>query len=108
MDMKELSRVIDQVVREKGIDREVLIDALEQALVTAARKKLGNRNLEAQFDEESAKINIYEYMTVVEEVTDSYTEISLEEARTAISATTSASPSSRGTGAASRPRWPAR
>jgi N utilization substance protein A len=81
MDMKELSRVIDQVVREKGIDREVLIDALEQALVTAARKKLGNRNLEAQFDEESGKINIYEYMTVVEEVTDSYTEISLEEAR---------------------------
>ncbi len=81
MEMKELSRVLDQVVREKGIDREVLIDALEQALVTAARKKLGNRNLEAQFDEESGRINIYEYMTVVEEVEDSYTEIGLEEAR---------------------------
>ncbi len=79
--MKDISRVIDQVVREKGIDREVLIDALEQALVTAARRKLGNRTLEAHFDEESGKINIYEYMTVVEEVEDSYTQIDLEEAR---------------------------
>jgi N utilization substance protein A len=79
--MKELNRILDQVVREKGIDREILIDALEQAMVTAARKKLGNRNLEAQYDEESGRINIFEYMTVVEEVTDSYTEIDLEEAR---------------------------
>jgi N utilization substance protein A len=76
-----MNRVIDQVVREKGIDREVLIDALEQAMVTAARKKLGSRNLEAHFDEETGVINIYEYMTVVEEVQDSYTEIGLEEAR---------------------------
>lgn len=79
--MKELNRILDQVVREKGIDREILVDALEQAMVTAARKKLGNRNLEAQFDEETGRINIFEYMTVVEEVTDSYTEIDLEEAR---------------------------
>lgn len=79
--MKELNRILDQVVREKGIDREILVDALEQAMVTAARKKLGNRNLEAQYDEESGRINIFEYMTVVEEVQDSYTEIDLEEAR---------------------------
>jgi N utilization substance protein A len=79
--MKELNRILDQVVREKGIDKEILVDALEQAMVTAARKKLGNRNLEAQFDEEEGKINIFEYMTVVEEVSDSYTEIDLEEAR---------------------------
>ncbi len=79
--MKDLNRVIEQVVREKGIDREILIDALEQAMATAARKKLGNRNLEAHFDEEYGRINIFEYMTVVEEVEDSYTEISLEEAR---------------------------
>ncbi|GAB4271909.1 MAG: transcription termination factor NusA [Deferrisomatales bacterium] len=79
--MKDINRVIEQVVREKGIDREILIDALEQAMATAARKKLGNRNLEAQYDEETGRINIFEYMTVVEEVTDSYTEIGLEEAR---------------------------
>ena len=79
--MKDVNRVIDQVVREKGIDREILIDALEQAMVTAARKKLGNRNLEAHFDEEEGRINIYEYMTVVEEVEDSYTQIELDEAR---------------------------
>ncbi|TAL17168.1 transcription termination/antitermination protein NusA [bacterium] len=79
--MKDISRVIDQVVREKGIDREILIDALEQALVTAARRKLGNRTLEAHFDEATGKINIYEYMTVVEEVEDSYTQIGFEEAR---------------------------
>ncbi len=79
--MKDLNRVIEQVVREKGIDREILIDALEQAMATAARKKLGSRNLEAHYDEESGRINVFEYMTVVEEVEDSYTQISLEEAR---------------------------
>lgn len=79
--MKDLNRVIEQVVREKGIDREILIDALEQAMATAARKKLGNRNLEAQYDEEAGRINVFEYMTVVEEVEDSYTQIGLEEAR---------------------------
>ena len=79
--MTDLNRVIDQVVREKGIDREILIDALEQAMATAARKKMGSRNLEAQFDEENGRINIFEYMTVVEEVEDSYTEVGLEEAR---------------------------
>ncbi len=80
--MKDLNRVIDQVVREKGIDREVLIDALEQAMATAARKKLGtNRTFEAHFDEETGQINIFEYMTVVDEVEDSYTQISLQEAR---------------------------
>jgi N utilization substance protein A len=79
--MKDINRVIEQVVREKGIDREILIDALEQAMATAARKKLGNRNLEAQYDEEHGQINVFEYMTVVEEVEDSYTQIGLEEAR---------------------------
>lgn len=80
--MTDLNRVIDQVVREKGIDREILIDALELAMATAARKKLGNnRTLEAQFDTDSGRINIFEYMTVVEEVTDSYTQVGLEEAR---------------------------
>jgi len=79
--MKDLNRVIEQVVREKGIDREILIDALEQAMATAARKKLGNRNLEAHYDEESGRINVFEYMTVVEEVEDSYTQIGFEEAR---------------------------
>ncbi|PLX40528.1 MAG: transcription termination/antitermination protein NusA [Deltaproteobacteria bacterium] len=79
--MVDMNRVIDQVVREKGIEREVLIDALEQALVTAARKKMGNRNLEAHFDEATGNINIYEYMTVMDEVEDSYTQIGLDEAR---------------------------
>jgi len=79
--MKDLNRVIDQVVREKGIDREVLIDALEQAMATAARRQLGNREIEAQFDEETGRVQIFEYMTVVEEVEDSYTQISLQEAR---------------------------
>ncbi len=79
--MKDLNRVIDQVVREKGIERETLIDALEQAMATAARKELGSRKLEAHYDEESGRINVFEYMTVVEDVQDSYTEVTLEEAR---------------------------
>ena len=35
----ELSRIIDQVGKDKGIDRKILVEALEQALLAAARKK---------------------------------------------------------------------
>ena len=44
-----LNHIIDQVVKEKGIDREVLVQALESAVLTAANKKYRNtRDLEAR------------------------------------------------------------
>jgi len=77
-----LNHIIDQVVKDKGIDRAVLIDALEQAVLSAANKKYRNtRELEAIFNEEIGDVELFEFVTVVEEMTDSYREILLDEAK---------------------------
>jgi len=78
----ELTHVIDSVVKDKGISREVLVEALENALLTAARKNLGPyRDLEARFNDEFGEIELFEFKDVVDEVEDEYTQVSLEEGR---------------------------
>ncbi len=78
----ELIRVIDQVSREKGVEREVLIKTIEEAVRAAAKKKLGqNYDLEVSFNEEMGEIEIFEFKEVVEKVTNENIEISLEEAK---------------------------
>ncbi len=77
-----LKKVIDQVSREKGVDQDVLIKALEEAVKTAARKKLGpDYDLEVNFNDEVGEIEVFEFKEVVEEVTDEHLQISLEEAK---------------------------
>jgi len=77
-----LNHIIDQVVKDKGIDRDVLVDALESAVLSAANKKFRNtRDLEAHFNEEKGEVDVFEFVTVVDEVMDSYKEIDIEEAK---------------------------
>ena len=77
----DLKRVIDQVSREKGVDREVLIKTLEEAVKAAAKKKLGpNYDLEVTFNDEMGEIEVFEFKQVVEKVTEKDLEVSLEEA----------------------------
>ena len=74
--------IIDQVVKDKGIDREVLVEALEAAVLSAANKKYRNtRELEAHYNDEIGEVEVFEFVTVVEEVENSYQEIDLAEAR---------------------------
>jgi len=78
----ELNKVIEQVSREKGVDREVLIKTIEEAVRAAAAKKLGqDYDLEVAFNEEMGEIEIFEFKEVVEEVGDEHVEVSLEDAR---------------------------
>lgn len=77
-----LKHTIDQIVKEKGIDKQVILEALEQAVLSAANKKYRNtRDLEAHYSEEIGEVELFEFVTVVDEVTDSYKEIDLQEAR---------------------------
>ncbi|BCR04825.1 transcription termination/antitermination protein NusA [Desulfuromonas versatilis] len=77
-----LNHIIDQVVKDKGIDRAVLVEALESAVLSAANKKYRNtRDLEAHYNEESGEVEVFEFVTVVDEVVDSYKEIDLQEAK---------------------------
>jgi N utilization substance protein A len=77
----ELARLIDQVSREKGIEKKVLINALEEAIATTIRKKLGPKaDIMVRWDEKKGEIEAIKFYKVVETVKEPNWEISLEEA----------------------------
>jgi len=64
----DLARMIEQVGKDKGIERQVVIDAVIQGMLVAARKKYGTyREIEAQYNEESGEVELYEFKEVVED-----------------------------------------
>ncbi|MFH1811857.1 MAG: transcription termination factor NusA [Pseudomonadota bacterium] len=76
-----LNYVLEQVGKDKGIDRQVLVEALEAAMLTAARKKLGlTSDLEARFNEERGEVEIFEFRTIVHDVQNFSTEIAFTDA----------------------------
>ena len=78
----DLDQVVSQVGRDKGINREVLIQALESAVLSAAKKHYGHgRNLEATFNPEIGEIEVLEFRTVVADVQDSSTQMTVEQAQ---------------------------
>ncbi|MCA9520093.1 MAG: transcription termination/antitermination protein NusA [Myxococcales bacterium] len=78
-----LTTVIDQIAKEKSIDRRILIEAVEAAILTAAKKVFGHdRELEAQYNEEIGQVELFQYMSVAEEIENEATEIPIELART--------------------------
>lgn len=78
----ELGRVIEQVEKDKSINKAILIEALESALVMAAKKKYGiDKEIEAHYNEELGEIELFQFKTVVEEIGDDATEIILEKAK---------------------------
>ena len=80
--IQDLKRIIEQVSRDKGIERDVLISTLEEAMRSAARKKFGHDlDLEVAYNDEFGEIEAFQFKEVVDEVTDSLLEISLDEGR---------------------------
>src|SRR5712691_6952927 len=79
---RELINVIEQIGREKGIDKEILFEALESALLSASRKTLGPaENIRMHIDRKSGDLRVYCRKKVVADVADPKLEISLEEAK---------------------------
>jgi len=77
--MSELKRMIDQVSREKGLDREILINTLEEAMRSAARRKLGSKvEVDVAYNDEDGEVEVFEFKEVVTEVDDPETQVSLE------------------------------
>tara|TARA_Y100001935_G_scaffold27884_1_gene21404 strand:+ start:1596 stop:2921 length:1326 start_codon:yes stop_codon:yes gene_type:complete len=83
-EFNELARVIDSVSKDKGIEKEVILDAVNESVVAAAHKLLKTdpsyKELECQFNEFN-EIELFEFKRVVEDVFDDDMEISLKEAR---------------------------
>jgi transcription termination/antitermination protein NusA len=78
---RELIMVIEQLGREKGIDKEILFEALESALLSASRKSLGpGDNVRIHIDRKTGEFRVYHRKKVVEEVADPETEMTLDEA----------------------------
>jgi len=77
-----ITRVIEQISRDKGISREVLVDTIEEALRSAARKKYGSKvDIEVKFNDEVGELEVFQFMEVVETVIDPEIEIDLEQGR---------------------------
>jgi N utilization substance protein A len=80
-----LNQALSDVAKEKGIDRAVLVKTLEDAMQTAAKKHFGqDRSLEAKFDTEKGVVELFQAITVVEQVTDpvmAVNQLILDEAR---------------------------
>jgi N utilization substance protein A len=82
MVLDELVRVVEQVGKDKGISRDIVLDVVKTAMVTAAKKKFGSQNeIEAVVNEETKEVELYLFKRVVKDVQDKYSEISLEEAK---------------------------
>lgn len=79
---RELIQTLEQVGREKGLPIHILIEAVEAAIESAARKKYNSGyNFKAEYDEKSGQIQLFSIKKVVKEVSNPKVEISLEEAR---------------------------
>jgi N utilization substance protein A len=78
---KELCYVVEQISREKGISREVLIETLRSALLSAARKRFGGRmNIDLTIDTKNCDISVFETKKIVSVVSNKDEEISIEDA----------------------------
>ena len=77
-----LQQTIEALSKEKGVDPDVIITALQDAIETAARKRYKNENMRARFNTESGAMELVAVKRIVEAVTNPATEMSLEEAHT--------------------------
>jgi len=79
---RELISVIDEIGRQKGIDKTKVIGAIEAALQTAAKKRFGQaENIQVEIDSKTGEISVVSKKIIVESVSNPKAEISLKEAR---------------------------
>ena len=76
-----LLQQIDAIAKEKGVEPEIIISAVQDALEAAARKKFKSEALRARFNTETGQLELYAVKKIVDEVTDASTQISLSEAQ---------------------------
>ena len=80
--MNEILQVADAVAREKNINREIVIEALEEAIQKAGRSKYGHdHDIRAHIDRKNGNIDLKRYREVVEEIEDEAKQLTLDEAK---------------------------
>jgi transcription termination/antitermination protein NusA len=77
-----LLQAIEMVAKDKGIDKARLVKTVEEAILKAAQSVFGpTRELEARFNEDTGQVDLFQYMTVVDDVADDEREIAIEDAQ---------------------------
>ena len=77
----ELKKAIDQISKDRGIDRDLLVDTLEEAVRSSVARKYGDSiDVEVNYNEETGEIEVYQFKVVTDEVINPATDISLEDA----------------------------
>src|SRR5512134_3910747 len=76
-----LQSTIEALAKEKGIDPQVIVSAIEDAVLTASRKRYKNEELRARFNTETGELELSAVKRIVAEVADPAIEMSLEEAQ---------------------------
>ena len=82
MDFSEIGKVIEALGKDRGIKKDVIVGAIEQAFLVTTRKKFGIQGeYETKYNEEDGDIEIYQYKNVVETVRDPILEIGFKKAK---------------------------
>ena len=82
--INEFIQALDELEKDRGIDKDILIDTIEQALLTAYKKNFGSaQNVRVEIDREKGNVRVFSQRVVMDEAEmyDTFLEISLEEAR---------------------------
>ena len=83
-ELTELTRVMDSVCKDKGIEKDEIVSAVEEAVLSAAQKLFRmqdlDKELEVHFNENDGDVELFEFKTVVQDIEDAEMEISVEEA----------------------------
>lgn len=78
----EFIEALEEIEQEKGISKDVILEALESALISSYKKNFGSsQNVEVEINKHSGIVKVYAQKNVVEDVKDELLEISLEEAK---------------------------
>ena len=78
----ELKKAIEQISKDRGLDRDMLVSTLEEAVRTSVIRKYGDDlDVEVHYSDDTGDIEVFQFKFVVEEVENPLTQISLEDAR---------------------------
>jgi len=77
----DMMQVAEAVAREKSVETELVVEAMEQAMKTAARRTYGNKVVDAKIDRDTGEISLSHVRTVVEEVEDEDNELTIEQGK---------------------------
>lgn len=78
----ELSKIIEQLERDKSIDKVIILNAIEAAMISAAKKSMKyNADIEAKYNEQLGEVEVFEFKEVVETIADNDVQLTLEAAK---------------------------